>query len=129
MTKYIKKATATRLEAFPYLKACVVEPNEDWRIDNITTYVRLLDINEPLLFDWSYRDADDFYSWGHNSRYANVFQPLLISHFDKYLNIIMDYVQQHYNKDGDGKAIEEFVDDELKMLIEHKDPDEEEEDM
>ena len=106
MNKRISDNTVSRLEKFPKLKRCVGdETNDPLRLDAVTVYVRMMDVDEPDLFDWDDDTAEDFYTWGHNSRYANVFEPMLEENFDEYLNIIMDYVENVYN----GK--EKFIND------------------
>lgn len=65
----------------------------------------MLNIDEPTTFDWDEEIAEDFYTWGHNSRYCNVFEPMLEDNFNEYLTIIMDIVEDLYG------SKEDFIDD------------------
>ena len=90
----------SRIEKYPELARCVHDfivnngqnPNP-MLLTDLTVYIRNLDVDEPALFDWDEEIADDFYSWGHNSRYANVLEPMLYEDLEKHIQAIADYLK------------------------------------
>lgn len=44
------------------------------------------DVNVPEFFNWDEETAEDFLTWGHNSRWSNTFNALLYTHLDDYVD-------------------------------------------
>ena len=103
MNKYnfnLTKKTAERLKKYPVLSFCVNNFIENdgtnpapRRLTPLTVYIRNLFVFEPDLFDWDDEICEDFCSWGHNSRYANVLEPMLIVSLDIHISHILDYLE------------------------------------
>ena len=82
--KVLSKELKERLEKYPALKGYVesfihdggMNPDPEL-LSDLVVYVRELDIDVPSFFNWDYETTEDFDSWGWNSRYMNVFEPLL----------------------------------------------------
>ena len=95
----LSKKSMERLKKYPVLKAAV----EDFistngthkvpgRLCDLTVYIRMLDVFEPEFFGWSNYYFEEFCSWGHNSRYANVLEPLLCWNLNRHVCRILDYL-------------------------------------
>jgi hypothetical protein len=85
-----------RLENYPKLKKCVelfigLEGNSDRpdQIPDLIYYIKCMHMIEPRVFEWDDETTEEFYSWGHNSRYVHVLWPLLINHFNEYIDKIL----------------------------------------
>lgn len=101
MEEKLSKELKERLEKYPALKEYVEKfiQNEGMNSDptllaDLTVYIRMLDIDEPSFFDWDDETTEDFYSWGHNSRYANVLEPMLWSNLEAYVSLIIDWFDE-----------------------------------
>ena len=98
MTKYTMSISqAEELNKFPHLKSYVEEyiknnglPDQPGYISSLVYFFKrkCLDNNlsEEALFGWDEETAEDFYSWGSNSRWANTFDSCLSTHFSEYLD-------------------------------------------
>ena len=101
MEEKLSKELKERLEKYPALKGYVekfiqnegVNPDPDL-LTPLTVYIRMLDISEPLFFDWDDEITEEFYSWGHNSRYANVLEPLLWNNLEEYVSLLIDWFDE-----------------------------------
>jgi len=89
-----------RLENFPVLKRAIEEyivndglATVPGYIPNLIYYIKLLNLDEPSFFDWDEHDTEEFYSWGHNSRYVHVLQPNVYCNFNDYLERILNYLE------------------------------------
>lgn len=94
----LNKVTKERLVKYPTLSKCISKLNKEDpfksdMLSDITVYVRRLNIDEAEFFGWDEETAEDFYTWGHNSRYANVFEPMLFDNFQEYIDIILEYLE------------------------------------
>lgn len=93
----ISKDLMTRVERHHELHRCVVDfiknngtnPKPGYLTD-LTVFIRNLDLDEPEFFGWDDEVADDFYSWGHNSRYANVLEPMLYRDLEQHVEYLVD---------------------------------------
>ena len=92
----LSETNKQRLELYPKLKKCVesfigLEGNSDRpdQIPDLIYYIKCMDMNEPNLFKWDKETTEEFYSWGHNSRYVHVLWPLLINNFNEYIDEII----------------------------------------
>lgn len=96
----LSEQTKKRLEAYPVLKRCVEkyinDEDDPCMLTDLTVYVRLMEIDEPSFFGWDEETTEDFYSWGHNSRYANVFESELEWNTENMVIDILNYLE--YNK-------------------------------
>ena len=96
----LSKRTIERLKHFPVLQNVTDTfilnkgfSNVPYRLTDLTIYIRMLDINEPEVFRWSKYTSYEFYSWGHNSRYANVLEPMLYNNLNLHLCRLLDYLE------------------------------------
>jgi len=94
-------STKNRLKDYPALQEVVSNfiESDGWNhnlgyLTPLTVYIRKLNIDEPSLFDWDEETTEDFYSWGHNSRYGNVLEPQLVWDLDKHVRAILDYLDK-----------------------------------
>ena len=92
----LSSRTVKRLAKYPELKKVVGtflhNPYNCSHLTDLTVYIRLLRIDEPEFFCWDDYYTEDFYSWGHNSRYANVLEPMLWSRLNKHICKILNYL-------------------------------------
>jgi hypothetical protein len=101
MEEKLSKELKERLEKYPALKGYVenfiqvegMNPNPDL-LTPLTVYIRKLDIDVPSFFDWDDETTDYFYTWGHNSRYAHVFEPRLWYFLEDYLSLLIDWFDE-----------------------------------
>jgi len=89
-----------RIEEYPELARCVRDFMENdgcnpdpLYLTDLTVYVRELNVDEPELFGWDEETAEDFYSWGHNSRYAHVLEPMMAMDLEHHIGCIADYLK------------------------------------
>lgn len=98
----LTRKTYKRMQQYPNLEKVVNDfikndgqnPKRGYLTD-LTVYIRRLNIDEPGVFHWDAITEDEFYSWGHNSRYANVLEPILINDLDYHVNIILDLLENN----------------------------------
>ena len=102
----ISKELAKRVAKYPKLKECVDDflKNDGMNPDSmcltdLTVYIRELDIDEPCVFGWDGETTEDFYSWGHNSRYANVLEPLMAEYPEHHISCLVDYLEEEAKED------------------------------
>jgi len=102
----ISESTMKLLDSYPVLKRCVVkyinEQDDPAYLTDLTAYVRKMNVDEPTMFEWSKEKAADFYSWGHNSRYANVFEPELAWNTEQMVIDILHYLVLNKISDESG---------------------------
>lgn len=74
----------------------------------------------PALFGYDDEsdEANDFWNWGHNSRYANVFSCWLEQDIDYALRLIFELIEQ-YKLDGFDPDIKEIVEKDKQEMKEH----------
>ena len=97
----LTEKTRKRLEAYPRLKKCVedyiknegVSP-EPLCLTDLTVYIRDVGIDEPAVFYWDEETEEDFCSWGHNSRYANVLEPMMCQDLNWHIACLLDYLEE-----------------------------------
>ena len=98
----LTRKTYKRLERYPILEKVVYDfiknngrnPRRGYLTD-LTVYIRKLDMDEPYVFHWDELTEEDFCSWGHNSRYANVLEPILRNDLDYHVSIILDLLEDN----------------------------------
>ena len=93
-----------RLEKYPVLKKCVIKFGEQFdrsagRLTDLTVYVRKMQIDAPEVFNYTDEEAEDFWGWGHNSRYGNVFEPILNERFEDHIWAIIDILDVNNTTD------------------------------
>lgn len=59
----------------------------------------LSDVDVPQLFHWDEETAEDFLTWGHNSRWGNTFNIMLFDHLEEYVNILKESMINECIKD------------------------------
>ena len=108
------------LDKYPKLKECVEEyielngcSKKQGYLPKLVVYVRCMRLDEPEFFGFDKEWTDEFYSWGHNSRYAHVFNPLLYDNLEEYLEAILeelDWRHDDWVEEGVGGDFESFFD-------------------
>ena len=116
----ISDETKKRLEQYPKLKECVeeyIELNGSSKkpeyLPKLVVYVRCMRLDEPEFFGFDEEWTDEFYSWGRNSRYVHVFNPLLRDNLEEYLEAILeelDWRHEDWVGEGVGGDFESFFD-------------------
>ena len=53
------------------------------------------DIDLDALFDWSEEISEDFWSWGHNSRWAHTGSMWIEDHLDECIELALDLANQY----------------------------------
>lgn len=96
----LSKRTQQRLVNYPTLRKVIKRFIKDNgylsnSLTDLTIYIRCLDIDEPSVFQWSYHIRDEFYSWGHNSRYANVLEPMLCGNLNLHICRLLNYMEAY----------------------------------
>ena len=126
-----------RIREYPELVRCVSDfivnngQNPDpMYLTDLCVYIRNLDVDEPALFGWDEETEEDFYSWGHNSRYANVLEPMLYSNFEEMIECLVDYLdgnldesKSQMNKKDLSKKVKALPDISKKSIKEDKESD------
>lgn len=46
------------------------------------------DVEVTDLLDWDEETAEDFLTWGHNSRYSHTFNSMLFDHLEEYVDLL-----------------------------------------
>lgn len=99
--KVLSKELKERLEKYPALKGYVESFIQDGGMNSdpdlladLTVYIRELDIDVPSFFDWDYETIEEFDSWGHNSRYVHVLEPLLWNNLEEYVSLLIDWFDE-----------------------------------
>lgn len=59
----------------------------------------LNDGNVPEMFDWDDDTAEDFFTWGHNSRWNHTFGCYLDDNLEEYVQILKDTMENAGVKD------------------------------
>lgn len=106
----LTKEQKERLEAYPFLKGYVQEYIDNngmstsvGSIPSLTFFFKMKCINNGLgvdeLFDWDVEYAEDFYSWGSNSRWANMFDSYLYDNFNQAVDVALSIVEQYGDSD------------------------------
>ena len=96
----LSKITIERLKKYPILSFVVnnfIENNGinpcPHRVTPLTVYIKWLEVFEPDLFDWDSETTEDFCSWGHNSRYANVLEPMMHADLNSHISYLLEYLE------------------------------------
>lgn len=106
----LTKEQAQRLAQYQYLNQYVDEyiTNNGQSttvgiLSSLTFFFKMMCINNSLdeqqLFDWDEELAQDFYSWGSNSRWANTFDAYLAANFNECVDIALDLVENYGDSD------------------------------
>lgn len=66
----------------------------DGFLTDLTVFIRRnININyHPAIVDMDEDEEEDFFSWGSNSRYKNVFEPLLYGRFEEAIENLEEYL-------------------------------------
>lgn len=106
----LTKEQAKRLAQYPHLNQYVNEyiandgqSTTAHSLSSLTFFFKMMCINNSLdeqqLFGWDEELAEDFYSWGSNSRWANVFDAYLATNFNECIDIALDLVENYGDSD------------------------------
>ena len=101
---------ANTLKEYPNLNSYVQSfiknngvPEETGCISNLVYFFKKMctkyNLDEEVLFDWDKETADDFYSWGSGSRWANTFASYLDCNFNKCIKIAIDLADEYGDLD------------------------------
>jgi len=75
------------------------EPEKEECISNLVYYFKLQclnhNLNEAKVFKWDNKTYRDFYSWGHNSRWANTFDTYLRYNFQDAVKIGISLAEKY----------------------------------
>lgn len=86
-----------------YVKNFEKENESDEYLPKLVAYIRefldKVDLDPVEFFGWEDDIAEDFYSWGHNSRWANTFLPMLQANLDEYVSMVKDTMTENDIKD------------------------------
>ena len=93
LQKRIAKYPELKEEVDDFIKNDGCNPDPGY-LTVLTVLIRELKVDEPSFFDWDEDTADDFYSWGHNSRYGNVLEPMLYNDLEGHVTKIVDYLDR-----------------------------------
>lgn len=104
----MNKDLETELEKYPYLKSYVkafINDEEDTTefIPSLIYFFKKIcvdhELDEAELFEWDEETTQDFYSWGHNSRWANTFWAFLVENFDHCIEVAIWLAKVYGDKD------------------------------
>lgn len=109
---YIRPDQIQKLKQFPFLESYVKSyiENEGTAekigcICRLTYFFKRMDIEHELdmqsLFDWDDDTTEDFYSWGHNSRWANTFEGQMEGCLEDYVDVAIDLAETYGDIDLD----------------------------
>lgn len=98
------------LDQYPNLKGAVEhfyntdgQPEHEGKLPNLIVWIRQVLENEsddaPEYFEMSERQTEDFYSWGHNSRWSNTFWVFLENHFNWCVALCIDLAREYGDYD------------------------------
>ena len=101
-----------QLENYPNLKKYVEhyaktngKPEKEECISNLVYYFKLQcfnnDLDEEKTFNWNNETSEDFYSWGHNSRWAHTFDNYLRYNFQDAIEIGINLAKEYGDIDID----------------------------
>lgn len=94
LNKYVN--SFIKNNGYPEVKGCV---------SNLVYFFKLMcinnNLNEETLFNWDKEIAEDFYTWGSNSRWANTFACCLDAYFNKYIDIAINLAKEYGDIDID----------------------------
>ena len=110
----MKKETLKRLKEYPNLKKYAIHFEKTEGDSEITGYLPFVviwfrelfekagidDGQVPILFEMDNDTAEEFWSRGHNSRYANVFSWYLLSNLDFCIDIALQIIDNDERLSG-----------------------------
>lgn len=119
----MEKATLQKLKNYPRLKKYAIhfeKTDGDSEIGGYLPFVviwfrdlfKLAKIDDgevPVLFEMDDETAEDFWSWGHNSRYANTFSWYLLSNLDFCIDIALQIIDNNSECSGFDSDVEKRV--------------------
>lgn len=116
---YIRPDQIQKLKQFPFLESYVKSYIEnEGTAENIgcicrlTYFFKRMDIEHELdmqsLFDWDDDTTEDFYSWGHNSRWANTFEGQMEGCLEDYVDVAIDLAETYGDIDLDNLGDESY---------------------
>lgn len=98
MSKTLEKIKQYK-NLYEYTQNFITEDNKGEYLSDLCFWFKLQclknDLDEQEVFKWDDHTAEEFYSWGHNSRWANVFEVELASDLEKYLNIALQIAEEY----------------------------------
>lgn len=86
-----------------YVKNFEKENESDRYLPKLVVYIREFldkaDLDPVEFLGCEYGIAEDFYSWGHNSRWAHTFLPMLQANLDEYVSMVKEIMTENNIKD------------------------------
>lgn len=124
----MEKETLKKLKNYPRLKKYAIhfeKTDGDSEIDGFLPFIVIwfrdlfkeAGINDgqvPIEFEMDEETSEEFWSWGHNSRYANVFSWYLLSNLDFCIDIALQIIDNDERLSGFDADIEKRVKKEKK---------------
>lgn len=109
---YIRPDQIQNLKQYPFLESYVKSYIENKGIpENIDCICRLTyffkrmyiehELDMQSLFDWDDDTTEDFYSWGHNSRWANIFEGQMEGCLEDYVDVALGLAEFYGDIDLD----------------------------
>jgi len=102
----LTKEQGKKLESYPNLKGYIESyikndgyPEENGCLPHFIYFFKRMcldnDIDVEQFFNWDEETAEDFYSWGHNSRWANTFSCCVDAKFKRYVDDALYLVSEY----------------------------------
>jgi len=119
----MEKETLQKLKDYPRLKEYALHFEKTRGDSEIAGYLPFIvvwfrdlfkkanidDGEVPVLFEMDDETAEDFWSWGHNSRYANTFSWYLLPNLDFCVDIGLQIIDNNPDCNGFDENVEEKV--------------------
>ena len=118
----MRKETLERLKNYPNLKkyALYFEKNKESEEAGFLPFVviwfrdlfkraRIDDGEVPVLFEMDDDTAEDFWSWGHNSRYSNVFSWWILDDMDFAIDVALQIIENNKECSGFDEDVKKKV--------------------
>lgn len=119
----MRKETLKKLKSYPRLKKYAKHFEKTKGYSEIAGYLPFVviwfrdlfkkanidDGQVPILFEMDDETSEEFWSWGHNSRYANVFSLYLLSNLDFCIDIALQIIDNNPDCNGFDADVEKRV--------------------
>ena len=119
----MRKETLQKLEKYPYLKEYALNFEKTRGDSEMAGYLPFIviwfrdlfkkanidDGEVPVLFEMDDETAEDFWSWGHNSRYANVFSWYILKDLDFAIDIVLQIIDNNQECSGFDEDVAEKI--------------------
>lgn len=116
---YIRPDQKESLKKYPYLKSYVESyienegsADEIGKITKLTYFFKIMfmrhDFNMQALFEWDDDTTEDFFNWGHNSRWANTFEGQMEGFLEGYVDAALYLADTYGDIDLDNLGDESY---------------------